>query len=1353
MSTGSLESRIERIARTAWRTRRRFMATVLAAGLVLAATVAAAWVLGGVVLDLAVPLAVPARVAVWCGWWGVVALAIAAFLVLPTIRRPLVQAIALRIERSLGGMHNRLLTVVDLAGSRHGSRFSAGTPAPKMPSPTMVERLLDQTQERLSDFRTSRVVPWRIVLRNLGIAGLVAVCLIGLSLGLGERFGVTLLRLMRPTADIPPATWLEVQGEGDLDVLAREPFTIEARITRGEASAADLVLIDSRGRESRQPMHPPAAAKGPRGSSADSGAGAGGLFVATLDGLESPHRYRIEAGNTWTRTHEIRLLPRPEVVSVERRIRLPAYMRRDAPLPVEPDATRIEAPEGSTVEFVAAVSGWPVEGRLDLFDRAPTERSVERFDERIWFEDDLPRDAVTETAWRWTTAQAAGGVRSFTFGYDGRPFAMRTRLEPLVLPKEQTPDRSIQVMARFDPPAAGGGSSRGPQALSMLLEYEGGRTEIVWGNAEAIPPAPAASRFLAGPLGEPGGWMRCLAPLARLPQLAGRSVQSVTFSIDSGRVLLDRPGWVERSREAVLTATDFPTASNPFVSTAEQASAAQPGNTAQQASAAQPGNTSQQASVAQPGTLPAVEGIEAPQAWQAALAVLRPTFAGITFENRLGHPSLPVAAVEIVPTRDRAPSLHIDLPPESLTLAVTDDVPLSAQAFDDWGIAAVLIRVGPEPSSLGAPRPLDGVALSERPPQTRVPIDTLLSAELLGLAAGRSAAWQLEVHDTKGQVAYGPIHRVTVVMPPEHALAKTQVPALAEAMREAMQAAREAAQKAESIDQKREAVLEAVGEKTLDALDAAEEAHATAEAARTPEDKADESLAAAAENMTDEAQAAADAAVTALEPERKQDLEAVDAFLEKQRKQAERVAKAAEKAAAQAASSELVPQSSKADLDRLAEKAREAERALRPDERFEGSAAKLDRADDAGPVTELAKAADDLARALAEASDRLDAAGAAMQLESLADDLERRAEALAAPARRPDAATPGQTPPPPSGGQPIGTPPAPQQQVRQQIRDLEQILGRSIEEMLAEMSEHALAERPKPASADSSPQDPAAAAPKTPAAAAGQTAPDAEQSPSKPVKAPPADAPAADTPAGDAPVRPMPEEGQPPRGDGRSDSSATAPTDPPAAAAMAGKAAADAAASKPQGDADSSADATDAAPDPAARAALAAERVADEVAALAERLTGDTRQPAPADDPTESAEVREALAMAERARRLQARSARESQQAAARAEALARQAESQAASQGTPAGDDPADPAAEADPSGKTSDGGSLAGRVDPLPADALRGLSPAERAAIERLPPRVRDTLLDGMRARGPSAYRDVIDAYFRHLGREMPK
>jgi hypothetical protein len=73
------------------------------------------------------------------------------------------------------------------------------------------------------------------------------------------------------------------------------------------------------------------------------------------------------------------------------------------------------------------------------------------------------------------------------------------------------------------------------------------------------------------------------------------------------------------------------------------------------------------------------------------------------------------------------------------------------------------------------------------------------------------------------------------------------------------------------------------------------------------------------------------------------------------------------------------------------------------------------------------------------------------------------------------------------------------------------------------------------------------------------------------------------------------------------------------------------------------------------------------------------------------------------------------------------------------------------DPSGKPSDGGAILGAGGL--ASPLQGLDAAQRAAVEALPPRVRESLLEGMRQRRPEAYRATIDAYFRALGKELPR
>lgn len=1201
MASGSWESRADRIASVVARVRLRMVAVALAAGLLLAVAAAIAWVVAGVLLDLAAPLSVPFRVAAVCSWWAVVAAAVAAFVLLPAVRRPLLDTVSLRIEKALGGIHNRLLTVVDLARGGHAGRRL---------EPDMVERLLAQTQAQLSGFRPSRVVRWQALARNAALAAGAAAMVASLWLALGERLTITLDRFLHPTADIPPATWLQLRSDGDIQTLEGEPLEIEGRIVRSSVEDVDLVIFDAAGQPHRHPM---------RRTTADT-------FVAAIDGLEHAATYRLEGGGTWTKTHAITLLHRPEIMGLTRRIRLPDYMRIDTPLPVADDARRIEAPETSTVEFVAEVSADAVDGSLQLSDRTLETRDVERFDERVWFEDDLPRDAVSETPWKWTTTHAAGGLRSFTFGFDGRPFGMKTRLEPLVLPQDLLPQRSVMLMARLEP-------ADPPTQLAMLLEQEKIRLELVWGDADAVPPAKGVLRVAAGPLPPPGEWVRLMAPLKALPQLVGRPVTGVAFSVDRGRLQLDRPGWVDRTTQSVQQPVDQPIGELPVQRCDTHAAAV------------------------------------AVQTWIGGVPVEKPVWATIGFTSAAGHASLPMPAVEIAPTIDRPPSIVADDPPANLTLQVADDVEIRGQAFDDWGLDRISVRIGPDARHLADPVPLAGVVLADRPPDTQATLSSVLTMEQLGLAPGKSAAWSLVVRDTKGQQTESKVFQIGVVLPPEMALARTQVPALEQARREAEQAARAAEQQAATLDEKRAAVMQAVGEEPLAAIDAAEEAQEQAQEqahkqqqaqqqskeAAPPDNKPepDPQLAAAVKEKTAAAQQTADEAARSLEQPRKNDLAAVDAALEQRSREAQQLAKSLTQAADQAAQSPLVPQAQKEQLAKLAAEAEAVKDSLARNEAFKGDTAKLDRMADAPLQAAVAEQAHRLEEALKDVEQRLNAAGAAKRLETLSKDLDRRSQSLAALPQQPAAS----------------------EAAREQVQQVQDILGTPQAEAreVATDAVEATAEA---------------------AAEAGREAADlaAQLAGRKPVS-PPRAAP--------------PENGQPADA-GPQDS--PKPADTPAAPAA-----------KPDNPS-------------AAPSQMAMESSADAVESM-----------------LESPAVQQALGMAERARRLEERAARE---AARRAAQQAAANKSQPAQPAPRQGEMPGDPSEMQKPGeakAQLTDGGALAGQAEV--ADPLRGLDASRRAAIYKLPPRVRDPLLEGMRQRGPAAYQDVIDTYFRQLGRDIPQ
>jgi hypothetical protein len=1240
MASGSWESRADRIASVVARVRLRMVAVALAAGLLLAVATAIAWVVGGVLLDLAAPLSVPLRVTAVCTWWAAVAAAGAAFVLLPAVRRPLLDTVSLRIEKALGGIHNRLLTVVDLARGGHAGR--------KL-EPDMVERLLEQTQAQLSGFRPSRVVRWQALARNAALAAGAAGLVAALWLALGERLTVTLDRFLYPTADIPPATWLQLRSPGDIETLEGEPLEVEGRVVRSNVDEVDLVIFDAAGQSHRHPM---------RRTAVDT-------FVAALDGLDHAVTYRLEGGGTWTKTHAITLLHRPEITALTRRIRLPDYMRIDTPLPVADDARRIEAPETSTVEFVAEVSADAVDGSLQLSERTLETCDVERFDERVWFEDDLPRDAVSETSWKWTTTHAAGGLRSFTFGFDGRPFGMKTRLEPLVLPQELVPQRSVMLMARLDP-------ADPPTHLAMLLEQEKTRLELVWGDADAVAPAKGVLRVVAGPLPPPGEWVRLMAPLKALPQLVGRPVTGVTFSVDRGRLQLDRPGWVDRTTQSVQQPVDRPVGKLPV--RRSEAHAAE----------------------------------VVSQTWISGVPVEKPVWASIGFTSAAGHASLPMPAVEIAPTIDRPPSIVVDDPPATLTLQVADDVEIRCQAFDDWGLDRIAVRIGPDARHLADPVPLAGVVLADRPPDTQATVSSVLTMEQLGLAPGKSAAWSLVVRDTKGQQTESKVFQITVVLPPEMALARTQVPALEQARREAAQAAQAAEQQAATLDEKRAAVMQAVGDEPLAAIDAAEQAQEQSQQQTkegTPPDnkpEPDPELAAAAKEKTAAAQKTADEAARSLEQPRKNDLAAVDAALEQRSREAAQMAKSVAQAADQAAQSPLVPQAQKEQLAKLAAEAEALKDSLARNEAFKGDTATLDRMADAPPQAAVAEQAQRLEEALKDVEQRLNAAGAAKRLETLSKDLDRRSQSLAALPKQPTAP----------------------EAVREQVEQVQEILGAEKDEP---KNDTAAKKEPTPANdtasdTEQSPANESVPADGAPPDADPQTAADMKPS-TDAINAAAAAAAAAAAEAGREaaelaaqlagrkPVSPQPaskpEDGQPtdaqPQGSPK-------PADTPAAPAA-----------KPD--------------DPsAAPSQMAAESSADAVESM-----------------LESTAVQEALGMAERARRLEERAAREAARQAAQ-QAAANKGQPAQSEQGQ--GEMPGDPSnmqKPGEPTAQLTDGGAIAGQAEV--ADPLRGLDASRRAALYKLPPRVRDPLLEGMRQRGPAAYQDVIDTYFRQLGRDIPQ
>ena len=111
----------------------------------------------------------------------------------------------------------------------------------------MVAALLRQTRSKLAGFAVRQIVDRVPLVRSLaGSGGGVGCAAVLLAVVFRESAPTALARILRPTADIPPATWLKIAAPGELAAPAGDPLTIGADITRGEVDALSLHLRAAR---------------------------------------------------------------------------------------------------------------------------------------------------------------------------------------------------------------------------------------------------------------------------------------------------------------------------------------------------------------------------------------------------------------------------------------------------------------------------------------------------------------------------------------------------------------------------------------------------------------------------------------------------------------------------------------------------------------------------------------------------------------------------------------------------------------------------------------------------------------------------------------------------------------------------------------------------------------------------------------------------------------------------------------------------------------------------------------------------------------------------------------------------
>lgn len=451
----------------------------------------------------------------------------------PLLRRLRPTLVARRIESRLPGIHNRLVSAIDLREN----------PPPAGVSPVFLRRLLTEALERIRNFRAGSVLDL-VSLRRAALAAALAIGLAAIAWALfSDRLPTALARIFNPLADIPPASGIAYRVEpGTADVLRNEEIPFTVRVDAGEPAGLRLELYsDGRHRPRRFDL---------KRDSNDPAVWHAVIDAPSLGaGFEDSFRYRVYGGRTWTTQHRIRLVDRPVIAGVETAVYYPKYMKIPDRHPTPPQAVAVAGPEGGSVEVVLQSQNEVASGDIQLLESTIQRIPRERQQERAFFEDKPPVGATIGGTWSWLTAAGRkvhtepASPGTVSHWYQGDPVGVVAGTGDVLFTHVYLP--------------------AGSSVETLMLEWhdgDGWEHRAFWGADRIAEGKPnSSSRHRVGDLPKPGGWVRLEVPAARVG-LEGRTVRGVAFKSHGGPVFWGRAGSVQIEEPGLKVVKSFPLA-------------------------------------------------------------------------------------------------------------------------------------------------------------------------------------------------------------------------------------------------------------------------------------------------------------------------------------------------------------------------------------------------------------------------------------------------------------------------------------------------------------------------------------------------------------------------------------------------------------------------------------------------------------------------------------------------------------------------------------------------------------------------------------------------------------------------
>ncbi len=637
----------------------------------------------------------------------------------PLFRRMSSRYVARRIEGQLPGIHNRLVSCVDLDSSSQ-RKWSAA----------FFRRLIGEAIARIKDFR-----PWSVVdkpaLRRSGLFALLGIAVFATALGVfSDRLPTALARILSPFADIPPATGVlfEVQP-GTTKVLRGELIEFVATVTKGKPARLRLELTAIEGKNAGKTLWHDLT---PDDES---------RWTFRLPAYEHSFEYRVHGGGTWTKLATVTMLERPRIVGLQAAVHYPNYMGLSEPRRNPPDVADVSGPIESTVELNVAAEGDAATGEIQLLKEQFKSIPIADRPQRAWFEDALPKGHAVEGNWEWQPAAAANAAATEAAKTIDPPVpSARWHTHPA------TPGLSYHLFHSaavpfevqvgdvlfaevFLPP--------GLQPEELMLQFHDGQNwehRAFWGADKVAVGLPEThSRRRAGDIPKAGVWIRLEVP-AKMLDLERRTIRGVNFTQFAGRALWGRVGTLPpatREIRELAVAETYPLTQSPANGDRE----------------------SSEASRSQAEAKTRASGPDAPlreaRVWTGRFPIQADGWYRIELRNEIRAANQQMKEARIVAVPDNPPQIMIERPGVDLVLSEPVKVPLTIATFDDFGLAELVLSTQKGENAGFQGRPVKTYSEVQRADTAIVTLD--LVAEQL--KAGDVLKYRAEVRDRKGQTA------------------------------------------------------------------------------------------------------------------------------------------------------------------------------------------------------------------------------------------------------------------------------------------------------------------------------------------------------------------------------------------------------------------------------------------------------------------------------------------------------------------------------------------------------------------------------------------------------------------------